>query len=168
MDLLPLIEFLFSQYGLLGLFIASIVGNATILFPLPIDLFVVGYGAIAPTSAQVLATGLVSGAGAAIGEMSAYILGYLGVRGFESIKKRGVVSITEIRKRLRYKGMWIVFLGALTPFPFDVIGIAAGLIKYSPRRFFIAALAGKVLRYCLLAYAGFYGMQIIKAWFFVA
>ena len=88
MDLLPLIQFLFSQYGLLGLFIASIVGNATILFPMPIDLFVVGYGAIAQAPLQVLVVGLVSGAGAAIGEMSAYIIGYLGIKGFESIKKQ--------------------------------------------------------------------------------
>lgn len=165
MDLLPFIEFLFSQYGLLGLFIASIIGNATILLPLPIDLFVLGYGAIAPSSFQVLLAALVGGTGAAIGEMSAYLLGYLGIKSFESVKKQSVVSIAEIRRRLHYKGMWVVFLGALTPFPFDVVGVAAGLIKYSPKRFFSAALAGKVLRYSLLAYAGFYGMQAVKTWF---
>ena len=167
MDLMPMIDFLFTQYGLLGLFIASIIGNATVLFPLPIDIFVIGYGALAQDAVQVLVVGIVGGTGAAIGEMSAYILGYLGMRGFESVKNRSVVSIEEIRERLRYKGMWIIFLGALIPFSFDVIGLAAGLIKYSPRRFFVAALAGKIIRYCIIAFAGFYGMQAVRAWFFL-
>jgi len=167
MDLLPMIELLFTQYGLLGLFIASIVGNATVLFPMPIDFFVLLVATLAQNPVQVLALGVVSGIGAAIGEMSAYLLGYLGIKGFERAKKRSVVSIDEIRERLQYRGMWVVFLGALTPFPFDIIGVAAGMIKYDPRRFFLAALAGKVIRYCLLAYAGFYGLQFIKAWFFI-
>jgi membrane protein YqaA with SNARE-associated domain len=160
-----MIEFLFSQYGLLGLFIASIVGNATVLFPMPIDIFVFAVAALADNPLLVLIIGLVSGTGAAIGEMSAYILGYLGVKSLEKVRKSEIISIKDLQEKLEKGGMWIVFLGALTPFPFDVIGVAAGLIKYNPRRFFAAAWAGKTLRYCLIAYAGFYGMQIVKAWF---
>ena len=161
MDLVALLNFLFSEYGMLGLFIASIIGNASILLPLPIDFVVLGYGAVAPSARHVFVAGLVSGIGAGIGEMSAYLLGYLGTKGVERIKKQRVVSIAEIRERLQYKGMWVIFLGALTPFPFDVVGIAAGLIKYDPKKFFVAALLGKVVRYITLAYAAYYGWNAL-------
>lgn len=168
MALEAVVGFLFSQYGLIGLFVASIVGNATILLPLPIDLFVFAVAALASNPGLVLVIGIVSGIGAAIGELSGYFLGYLGIRSFESIRKSEVISIDKLRERLKEKGMWIIFLGALTPFPFDIIGLLAGIIKYSPYRFFAAALSGKVIRYCLIAYAGFYGMQIVKNWFLLA
>jgi len=167
MDFGPLIEFLFSQYGLLGLFIASIIGNATILLPMPIDLFVFAVSALASDPLLVLVIGLVGGIGAGIGEMSGYILGYLGIKSFEKIKNSEVFSIKELQKRLKTNGMWLIFLGALTPFPFDVIGLAAGMIKYNPRRFLVAAIAGKVVRYTLIAYGGFYGMQLVKTIFLI-
>ena len=63
--------------------------------------------------------------------------------------------------------MLIIALGSMTPFPFDLIGIAAGLMKYDPRKFFVAAMVGKWVRYILIAFAGSFGIAIIKSWFLI-
>lgn len=157
---------IFSQYGLVGLFIFSVVANATIFLPVPVDILIFIIAPLAGNPLMVLLIGVVSGAGAAVGELSGYAIGAMGVRGFESASKKKVVSVEEIQKRLKEKGWWVVFFGALLPFPFDVIGIAAGLIKYSIISFFTAAFAGKVLRHCTTAFASYYGIELIKIIFF--
>ncbi len=160
-----LVEFLYSGYGLLGLFLAALVGNATIFLPAPIDLLVFAVGAIVEDPFFLFVAALVAALGAAIGEMSAYILGLLGIKTLQRMSEQRVEKILDLGERLANKGIPIIFLGALTPFPFDLIGIAAGLIKYNPRKFFAAALAGKAVRYIIIAFAGFFGAASIKAWF---
>ena len=77
---------LLEQYGLAGIFVGSLVSNATILFPVPFAIVVFGIG-LASTSiwygAQVA---LAAGIGSAIGEMTSYFMGYLGRKGIESPK----------------------------------------------------------------------------------
>jgi membrane protein YqaA with SNARE-associated domain len=108
---------------------------------------------------------VVASFGAAIGEMSAYILGLLGIKTIQRMSEERVEKILALGESLANKGIPIVFLGALTPFPFDFIGIAAGLLKYNPKKFFIAAFVGKAVRYIIIAFAGFIGAASVKAWF---
>ena len=96
--------------------------------------------------------------GAAIGEMSGYIFGMLGVKTLQRMSEKKVEKVFEIGETLANKGIPIIFFGALTPFPFDLIGISAGIIKYDPKKFFIGALLGKVARYLLIAVAAFFGL----------
>jgi membrane protein DedA with SNARE-associated domain len=49
----------------------------------------------------------------------------------------------------------IIPLAAFIPFPFDVIGISAGIGNYDIKKFFVATLIGRVLRCMLIAYAGY-------------
>ena len=44
-------------------------------------------------------------------------------------------------------GAWLIFLGAVTPVPFKVVCIGAGLIKFNLGLFVAAAMAGRVLRF---------------------
>lgn len=159
------LEQIVQNYGLLGLFIAAIISNATILFPVPLDIFIFIVGGLAGNAFDVLLIGIVSGVGAAIGEMTAYIIGLLGIGAAERAKHKEFKHIKEVRRKLRDFGMVFIALGAMTPFPFDLVGIAAGIIKYSPRRFFAAALAGKLARYTIIAFAGFYGLGAVRAYF---
>ena len=152
-------------YGLLGLFVASIIANASIFLPMPIDIILFAVAAQETSIIEVLFLGIVVGTGAAIGEMTAYILGLLGISAMQKAKNKEFKRLDEIREKLGKKGMVFVALGALTPFPFDLIGIAAGLIKYDPKKFFIAALIGKVLRYLIIGVAAFYGFAVIKDFF---
>jgi len=54
---------------------------------------------------------------------------------------------------------------AFTPLPFDLIGIAAGLVKYSKKKFFLGCLIGKIPRYIILAYAGYFGITFLIHFF---
>jgi len=164
-DIAWLLEFLYSSYGLLGLFLAALIGNATIFLPMPVDLLIFALGAIVTDPYFLLAAVIVASLGAAMGEMSAYILGLLGIKTLQKMRQKNVDQIFDIGEKLANKGIPIVFLGALTPFPFDLIGIAAGLIRYDPKKFFCAALAGKTVRHLIIAFAGFFGAASVKIWF---
>ena len=162
------LDLLILNYGVLGLFIGSIIANASILLPLPIDIFVFlladrnffGLGAVDP-----VLLGIIVGFGAAIGEMSGYIIGLLGIKSLEKLKQEEIGKIQFVKGKIRELGMVFIALGAFTPFPFDIIGIGAGLIKFPPQKFFIAALFGKLLRYIVIALAGFYSIPTIKVFF---
>ena len=156
------------QFGLLGLFIAAIIANASLFLPVPIDIIVfvlgnvdfIGIGLFSP-----LILGIVVGGGAAIGELSGYIVGLLGMKGIERLSRRELKRVENLRNRIRRRGMVFIFLGALTPFPFDLIGIAAGLIKYDLKKFFLSCLAGKIARYLIIAYAGMFSIGLVRALF---
>lgn len=156
---------LVMQFGLLGLFIAAIIANLTLFFPLPIDIVVffvgsvdfLGIGIMGP-----LVIGLVVGLGAGIGELSGYIIGLAGIKGVEVLKKKQFEQVDLIKERIKNRGMIFILLAALTPFPFDIVGIIAGLIKYDLKRFYVACALGKIIRNVILAYAGYFGIGLVK------
>jgi membrane protein YqaA with SNARE-associated domain len=154
------------EYGLLAIFIGEIIANASVLLPVPFDAMVFVYAGTTEHGVVYLAfVGLIAALGASIGELTGYIIGLLGVRTIEHMRKRELEQVKHARKWLRKKGMILIALGALTPFPFDVIGIAAGLIKYRPDKFFIACFIGKLLRYELIVFAGYYSVPAIRHFF---
>lgn len=160
-----LVNELVQGYGLVGLLIASVVANASIFLPVPIDILIFAVAAQLDNFIELFAVAFVTGFGAAIGEMTAYIMGLLGVKTFEKAKHSEFVQINSIREKLGRKGELFIFLGALTPFPFDIIGITAGLIKYDMKKFFLAAFAGKFVRYLLIGIAALYGLSFIREFF---
>ena len=153
----PLVRELVQGYGLVGLLIASIIAHASILLPMPIDIVLFAISAESASVLEVVVLGIIVGFGAAIGEMTAYLFGLMGIKTVESAKHHEFLEIKRIRNKLGEKGMFFIFLGAFTPFPFDIIGIAAGLIKCDPKKFFLAALIGKLARFILIGLAGYYG-----------
>lgn len=161
-----LVTDLVQGYGLVGLLIASVVANASIFLPVPIDILIFAVAAQLDSFVELFAVAFVTGFGAAVGEMTAYIMGLLGVKTFEKAKHGEFVQIKSIRDKLGKKGFIFIFLGALTPFPFDIIGITAGLIKYDLKKFFIAAMLGKFVRYMLIGIAALYGISFVRDFFF--
>ena len=161
-------ESFIRDYGALGLFIGAIIANATILFPVPLDIVIFliadqqffGFGIL-----DVLLIGVITGFGSAIGEMSGYIIGLQAAAGVKSIKKGEFLQLDKVKKEVQNLGAKFIILGAFTPFPFDLIGVAAGLVKYNVEKFFIACLIGKTARYILIAYAGYYSIGFIKSLF---
>lgn len=150
-----------NSLGLVILFFFAIIANATIFFPIVVEPIVFVVAAFAPNLATALLVGVATGTGAAIGEMSGYMLGLVGVSTLKKMKEGQVEKIFELGEKLANKGMPIIFTCAFIPFPFDIVGMAAGIIKYDIRRFFIATCAGKALRYSLVALVGFLGMEAI-------
>jgi membrane protein YqaA with SNARE-associated domain len=142
-----------GNYGYMGIFLISLVSNATVILPVPVFMLIVAFGA----SFNPIFVGLTSALGGNIGEMSCYLLGYSG---------RGVVENRKMYDRavqwLQKWGALTVFVFGATPSPFDVMGIVAGLLRYPFWKFFVASLAGKIVKYIFLAYTGAWGAEILS------
>ena len=159
-------EFIYSSpFGILFLFLFTIFANASLFLPIFVEPVIFAVGVFAPNIYLALIIGIITGIAAAIGEMSGYIFGLIGIKTLKKFSRRKVDKILDIGEKLANKGIPIIFLGALTPFPFDLIGLAAGLIRYNPKKFFAAAAAGKIVRYTLIVLAGFFGAAWAKSFF---
>jgi len=136
----------FSSFGYPGIFLMSMISNATIIFPLPGLLAPVLGGAVF----SPLIVGLVSGAGQAVGELSGYMVGYYG---HEFVDQHKIYK--RIEKWMRRWGSLFIFIFAAIPnFLFDLGGIAAGATGMPVWRFLLAVFLGKTARAILLAYLG--------------
>ena len=147
-----------STYGYLGAFLISIIGNFTIIFPIPYSMAIFFLGASRVVNPLIL--GIVAGIGAQIGEVSAYLLGR-GVSKIELEKKYGA-RFKRINQMVEKHGLWAIFIFAATPLPDDMVLIPAGIIGYDFKKTMIAGFLGKIVLTTFLAYAGYYSMSFIE------
>ena len=139
-----------GNYGYLGTFLLSLGTNATIILPMPSILMILPLGA----TFNPLYIGLAAGLGGALGEMTAYVIGYTG-RGIWHDNPNYVKAVGWLKRW----GMLIVFIFAVTPMPLDIMGIAAGNLRLPVWKFFLPAWPGKTIKYIVLAYAGYWGWE---------
>ena len=139
--------------GYLGVFILSLVGSASVLLPIPGTAAIcVGPGILNLTPVIVAIIGSVA---EVIGESSSYIIGYSG-RGF--VDKGRFYG--AIQKRMQSKGSLFIFVMCCIPNPlFDLVGIAAGSLKFPFRKFLLSVWLGKLVKGITVAYACFYGFD---------
>jgi len=143
------------NYGYLGILIVSILGNITILIPIPFVLIIYAFGSIL----NPLLVGLIGGIGSTIGEFSAYLIG----RGGRKIIEEKYGKRLDVLEQLIEKyGSLIVFIFALTPLPDDLLLIPLGMIKYDWRKILVFMFAGKTLMCMIVAYAGLYSFHIVR------
>lgn len=149
-----------SNLGYFGIFLISLIGSSTIIFPLPAATFVFLAGAIL----NPLILGVVAGIGAALGELVGYSLGF----GGRKITEKNFKAKLERAERMfeKYGGFLVLILFAATPLPDDIVGIAGGVLKYEIKKFFSAVLIGKVIFHLILAFAGNFGLNWVLNYFF--
>ncbi|MEM4662652.1 MAG: VTT domain-containing protein [Candidatus Diapherotrites archaeon] len=151
------------KYGLIGVFFVVLLGNLTLFLPMPIDIAIYGLGAFdfgfGVFSPAVL--GIVAGFGAGIGEISGYAAGLLGRRSVKNLAKGQQKRFEKIYQNIKKHGLIFIILAAFTPFPFDLVGIAAGIAKYDLKKFLLGAIIGKIMRCTILAYAGYFSLSFI-------
>lgn len=146
-----------GNWGYLGAFLIGLVGNATVILPMPSLLLLFALGA---TFNPVL-VGLTGAAGGAIGELSGYLLGYSG-HGFIKNNQLYVKAENWMKKF----GSATVFVFALAPvLPFDVAGVTAGALRFPVWKFLAACFSGKALLYISLTLATAWGWHSIEGWF---
>ncbi len=152
-----------SNAGPIGIFLLSVIINASVLFPIPILEFALfasgqinlfGLGIFSP-----IVFGVAAGLGAGIGELSGYFLGRGGRKILKKFNEKQAEEIFMFGKKLESKGFFALILFAFFPFPFDLVGIAAGLVKYKMHLFMLGCAIGKSLRYSLISYAGYFGIS---------
>lgn len=156
-DIASIINYLINNYGLLGVFLASLIGNSTIFLPVPTYLLVYALGA----KMNPFLLGLVAGTGAALGELTSYMVGF-GIEAGTHVEKRKFKKrYKDISKLFSKYGFWIIPLFAATPLPMDAVGLVAGFLKYSWRKFLLGCLIGKLIMHWVIAYAGFKSYEFV-------
>ena len=144
----------FSRYGYPGVFVISLLGNATVIFPAPSLAVVFGMGGVL----NPLLVGLVAGVGEALGELTGYLAGYGG---------RAVIENRETYERLerwmqRHGSATIFVLSAIPNPVFDLAGIAAGVLRFPLQRFLLSCWVGKTIKTTAFAFAGAQFMDVLE------
>jgi membrane protein YqaA with SNARE-associated domain len=143
-----------AAVGYAGIFLVSLLGNATIILPAPSLALVFAMGSALPP----VLVGLAAGVGEALGELTGYAAGYGG---------RAVIEDQKAYERLktwmqRRGGITILVLSVIpNPF-FDLAGMAAGALGYPVRRFLLFCWLGKTIKTTLVAWAGSQSMTFIE------
>jgi len=135
-----------ASYGYVGIFLASILANGTILLPAPGVALVAAMGGVL----NPLLVSLAAGLGAAIGELVGYIAGF----GGQLVVER-ITLYDRLLQWMRRYGALTIFVLAAVPNPFfDLAGMAAGSLRVPVRRFFLWCLLGKLVKMLAFAYSG--------------
>ncbi|HTP09451.1 MAG TPA: VTT domain-containing protein [Anaerolineae bacterium] len=146
-----------GNYGYLGLFVISIIGNATLIIPAPVFVMACAAGMIYGP----IGVGIVAGIGSAIGELTGYMAG----AGGKALIPHGQVY-EQLHQFMRRHGMLAIFLLAAIPNPiFDVGGIIAGALQMKAWKFLVAAAIGKSIRLGVTAWACQSGLPLLQQLF---
>lgn len=136
----------FAKYGYIGIFLVSLLGSATLFFPVPHAATVFAGGIFFNPFGVAIAGGI----GGTLGEMVGYFIGF-GGRVIDQESK----WFPKIKSWIERYGWITIFILALVPNPFfDMAGMLAGYTRYNITKFFIATLLGKVFRSFILSYLG--------------
>lgn len=133
-------------YGYPGIFLLSLLANATLVMPLPGVLITSAMGAVFNPFWVAIA----AGSGAALGEISGYLTGFSG-----QVVIERTPAYEKMEGWMKKYGEWVVVVMAIVPNPlFDMAGIVAGALKMPVLRFLFWCWIGKVLKMMVFAYGG--------------
>lgn len=135
-----------ESYGYLGIFLISLLGNATIVFPVPVILTAfLGGGIFNP-----LIVGVVTALGATIGELVGYMAGLSG----GGLVEKGS-RIQKVKNWMNKYGLWALFVLAIIPNPlFDLAGIVAGATRIPVHKYLIVVWLGKLIKFLAFSFLG--------------
>ena len=143
---------LVHAYGFLGIFILMLVSSMTVLFPLP------GWTILAAAPAIMNLSGgdafwlaVVATTGATLGESTGY---FAGLWGRAVITEKHRENYVKIELWMRRYGSVAIFIIAMMPFPFDLVGIASGSLRFPLWKFLLFSWPGRLIRTMLLVYLG--------------
>jgi membrane protein YqaA with SNARE-associated domain len=143
--------------GYPGVWLFSLIGSSSIILPVP-GLAAVCAGAIPSVGLNPAVLGVVAGSAEAIGEMTGYLAGVAGGSFVEKSR-----HFPRIREWVVRRGGPVFFLMATFPNPFfDVVGIAAGSVRYPVWRFVVITFAGKAVKSTWIAFGCYYGVGAIQ------
>jgi membrane protein YqaA with SNARE-associated domain len=143
----------FVAYGYPGIFLISLIANATVILPAPSLALVFALGGVL----NPVLVGLAAGLGEALGELTGYLAGYSGQAVIENRK-----IYDHLHGWMRRYGLATIFLLSLFPNPFfDLAGIAAGALRFPIGYFLLSCWLGKTLKTIAFALAGAHSFFIL-------
>lgn len=148
---------LIMTYGYIGVFLASFIGSASIIFPIPylILFYYIGASRILDPTIVSLSGGL----GATFGEFILYVVG---LGGRKIISENTIKNVEFFKRALDRYGPIIIFIFAATPLPDDIIYPTLGIMKYDVSKTFLACFFGKTLLTAFVVFSGYYSYEYIR------
>ena len=142
-----------GAFGYPGIFLVSILANATIILPVPGILITSAMGAVFNPFWVAVA----AGTGAALGELTGYLAGFSGQGIIENRK-----WYERFERWMKKYGDITIFVLAVIPNPlFDIAGLTAGALKMPIWRYLIWVTLGKIIKMMLFAYFGAFISSLI-------
>ena len=140
--------------GYTGIWIAAFLGAALMFVPVG-ALAAVCVAATPAVGLNPLIVGVVAGSAEAVGELTGYAAG-VGGKGLLE-RSRFYPKIHSLMSR--YAGL-VIFTASVIPNPvFDVMGVAAGSIRYPVRRFVLIVFAGKTIKFTWVGLSCYHGLS---------
>ncbi len=131
-----------NQFGLLGVFIVSFLGNTIPYSTIPYLVFIVIYAGVLHDPYMHLLITLSGGLGAALGKVIVYFFGY----GVRTVLPENIRRNIDLFAKLFKKSTFIaVLVFAASPLPDDIIYVPLGAMKYDLKKYFTALLTGKII-----------------------
>ncbi len=134
-----------ESYGYVGIFGLMIVSGGSVFFPVPGMASVFLAGAVW----NPLLVGLAAGLGNSIGELTGYVAGRSGRTLLNADERPFFQRADRFLRRFGFPAL-VVFAAIPNPV-FDVVGIAAGCLGYSLKRFWLAVAIGNTIKYGSMA-----------------
>lgn len=133
-----------AAVGYTGLFLSCMLTNASVFLPASGIAFTLA----AATVLDPLLCALAGGLGTTCGELVGYVLGRCGR---SCVDHAG--HFQKIERSLQQYGSAAIFVFAFMPLPlFDLIGVAAGTVRFSFLKFFVVCSMGKILKMLLYVF----------------
>ncbi|MBN2470313.1 MAG: VTT domain-containing protein [Anaerolineae bacterium] len=143
--------------GYAGAFLIMLLGNATIVLPMPGLIFVIAMG----STLNPWLLGLAAGPGAALGELTGYLAGHGGVTPVED-----TAFYRRFYRSMDRFGPLVIFILSMIPNPFfDIAGMLAGASHMPWWQFLLSATLGKTVQATALAWAGALSLDWITQFF---
>jgi membrane protein YqaA with SNARE-associated domain len=140
---------IFGAYAYLGVFIVTLIANATTIVPVP---YITVVACIAGQSNNLVLVALAGALGSALGESVAFFIGRSGRAIAEETRFYGWVK-RQMRHPWRAFAVLFGLAAPINP-AFDIAGLAAGALGVPYWMFFTAVFLGRLIRFWLIALAG--------------
>jgi len=146
------------EVGYLGLTIVSFFGSLIPFVPIPSFVLVATMAAGEQFDIHVLV--LIA---ALTSTAAKQIIFYVSYGGRKIISEKTKKRMLPFQKLVKRYGGSAAFVAAATPISDDLVYIPLGLAKYSPKRFFVATLSGKiVLFYVIVLISHYTGLSLLE------
>ena len=140
--------------GYPGIFLLSLLSNATLILPVPGVLFTSAMGAVFNPFWVAIA----AGSGATLGEITGYLAGFSGQGVIEN--RQWYEKVTGWMKK--YGGITILVLAFIPNPVFDIAGMVAGALRMPLWKYILYSWIGKVGKMMLFAYGGSTILNLFK------
>jgi membrane protein YqaA with SNARE-associated domain len=143
-----------GNWGYLGAFLIGLIGNATVILPMPSLLLLFALG----ITFNPILIGVVGAAGGTFGELTGYAVG---LSGHYMINNNRMLRLARLW--MKRWGSLALFAFALIPvLPMDVAGIAAGMVRFKIWKFLVAVFLGKAILYALVTLGSVWGWSFVS------